>query len=129
MDEPYREAAVVTLSPSKRYCHACANINDVRAELCPRCGIRQPATPGMQSTTALSVREPRQLALTVRNVIIARAFALSLGGVGIYLFASNYLAAAIACLVVFWGFIRTFGRSSTWEASSPDESYRSSGRG
>jgi hypothetical protein len=124
MDEPYREEAVVTLSPNKRHCHACANINDVRAELCPRCGIRQlamPGMPGMQHTTALSVRGQRPLALTVRNVIIARAVALSLGSLGIYLFATSHPAAALVSIVFFWGFIRTFRRSSAWEAPRSGE--------
>ena len=117
MDEPYREGAVVTLGPHRRYCHACANINDVRAELCPRCGIRQPALPGVQHA-ALIKREPQRLALTVKNVLLARGFALSLGSLAIYLLCCNHPAAAIVCLVFFFGFIRTFARSSAWQASS-----------
>ena len=113
MDEPYREDVVVTLSPHKRYCHACANINDVRAELCPRCGVRQPALPG-----ALRNREPRPLALTIRNVLLVRGFALSLGSVAIYLLACGHLVAATAVFIFFFGFVRTFARSSAWEVSS-----------
>ena len=48
MDDPYREtASPATLSPNKKHCYACANILDVRAELCPRCGVRQPFVPGV----------------------------------------------------------------------------------
>jgi hypothetical protein len=42
MNEPYRqEADVATLGPNRKYCYACASVLDVRAELCPRCGVRQ----------------------------------------------------------------------------------------
>ena len=33
-------AIVATLGPSKKHCFACAAILDVRAELCPKCGVR-----------------------------------------------------------------------------------------
>lgn len=31
------------LPPGQRYCAACALIIDARAEICPRCGVRQAA--------------------------------------------------------------------------------------
>jgi len=105
MDEPYRgESAVATLSPNKKHCYACASILDIRAELCPRCGVRQPPMPGMVST-ALVQQGPQPLAHSSRNKTTAGIFALLLGGLGIHKFYLGQTAAGIVYLVFFWTFI------------------------
>jgi TM2 domain-containing membrane protein YozV len=108
MDEPYRESPVATLGPNKKHCFACAAILDIRAELCPRCGIRQPAMPGMPETTALTVPVPRALARTSRNKTTAGVFALVLGGLGIHKFYLGQTAAGILYLLFCWTFIPAF---------------------
>lgn len=108
MDEPYRESPVATLGPNKKHCFACAAILDIRAELCPRCGIRQPAMPGMPETTALTVQGPRALARTSRNKTTAGVFALVLGGLGIHKFYLGQTAAGILYLLFCWTFIPAF---------------------
>jgi len=105
MDEPYRENATATLGPNKKHCYACAAILDVRAELCPRCGIRQPALPG---STALTVQGARPLARTTRNKTTAGVFALVLGGLGIHKFYLGQTAAGIVYLVFCWTLIPAF---------------------
>lgn len=47
MVEPYRADAPATLGANRKHCFACAAILDVRAELCPKCGVRQPVLPGV----------------------------------------------------------------------------------
>jgi TM2 domain-containing membrane protein YozV len=106
MDDPYRETAVAaTLSPNKKHCYACANILDVRAELCPRCGVRQPYVPGMPESTALVPVGTRTPAITTKNRTAAGIFALVLGGVGIHKFYLGQTAAGILYLIFCWTFI------------------------
>jgi TM2 domain-containing membrane protein YozV/ribosomal protein L40E len=108
MDEPYRESPVATLNPNKKHCFACAAILDIRAELCPRCGIRQPALPGMPGSTALTVQGARPLARTTKNKTTAGVFALVLGGLGIHKFYLGQTAAGIVYLLFCWTFIPAF---------------------
>ena len=106
MDEPYRaESPVATLGPNKKHCFACASILDVRAELCPRCGVRQPVIPGMPASTALVYQGPQPLARSSRNKTTAGIFALLLGGLGIHKFYLGQTAAGIVYLVFCWTFI------------------------
>jgi len=105
MDDPYRESpnVVPTLGPNKKHCYACANILDVRAELCPRCGVRQPVVPGMQMPdTALAVQGGRALARSSKDKTTAGVFALLLGGFGIHKFYLGQTAAGIVYLLLFW---------------------------
>jgi TM2 domain-containing membrane protein YozV len=107
MEDPYRESASpATLSPHKKHCYACANILDVRAELCPRCGVRQPFVPGMPESTALvpvGVRSPA--VMTTKNRTAAGIFALVLGCVGVHKFYLGHVAAGILSLVFCWTMI------------------------
>jgi TM2 domain-containing membrane protein YozV len=106
MEDPYRETAgPATLNPSKKHCYACANILDVRAELCPRCGVRQPYLPGMPESTALVPIGVRAPAVTTKNRTAAGIFALVLGGLGIQKFYLGQTAAGILCLLFCWTFI------------------------
>jgi len=104
MDEPFRsESPVATLGPNKKHCFACASILDFRAELCPRCGVRQPAMPGM--STALVPVYPTALTRSSRNKTTAGIFAIILGGFGIHKFYLGQTAAGIVYLLFCWTFI------------------------
>ena len=106
MDEPFRsESPVATLGPNKKHCFACASILDFRAELCPRCGVRQPAMPGMSN--ALVPINPVALARPRRNRTTAAVFAIVLGGMGIHKFYLGQTAAGIVYLLLCWTFIPT----------------------
>jgi len=109
MDDPYRETpnVVPTLGPNKKHCYACANILDFRAELCPRCGVRQfampPAMPGVAMPgTALAVQGGRALARSSKDKTTAGIFALLLGGLGIHKFYLGQTGAGIVYLLFFW---------------------------
>jgi TM2 domain-containing membrane protein YozV len=109
MEEPYRgESPVSTLSPNKKHCFACASILDVRAELCPRCGVRQPIIPGMAgmaTSTALVYQGAQPLVRSSRNKTTAGIFALMLGGMGIHKFYLGQTAAGIMYFLFCWTFI------------------------
>lgn len=106
MEDPYREtASPATLGPHKKHCYACANILDVRAELCPRCGVRQPEVPGMMASTALVPAGPRTPAVTTKNRTAAGVLALVFGGIGMHKFYLGQTAIGVLYLVFFWTFI------------------------
>ncbi len=106
MEDPYRETvSPATLGPHKKHCYACANILDVRAELCPRCGVRQPYLPGMAPPNALVPIGERLPALTTKNRTAAGIFALVLGGVGIHKFYLGQVAAGVLYVLFCWTFI------------------------
>lgn len=98
MAELYREApAAATLSPNKKHCYACANILDVRAEICPQCGVRQPVMPG-----AMMVREPTAMTVTSKNRQTAGIFALLLGGIGVHKFYLGQPGMGVLYVVFCW---------------------------
>ena len=67
-----------------KYCHACGNLIDARAEICPRCGVRQPASgPG-------------------KSRAVAAFLALFLGWIGIHRFYLGNTVLGIIYLLFFW---------------------------
>ncbi|MBP9085436.1 MAG: TM2 domain-containing protein [Kofleriaceae bacterium] len=98
MAELYREApAAATLSPNKKHCYACANILDVRAEICPQCGVRQPVLSG-----AMMVLGPTAMTVTSKNRQTAGIFALLLGGIGVHKFYLGQPGMGVLYLVFCW---------------------------
>lgn len=98
----YRAEEVATLNSGKKHCFACANILDVRAELCPKCGVRQPAVPG--AMTQLAAAQP-QVPTTTKNKTTAALLALFLGGVGVHKFYLGQSGAGIVYVLFFWTFL------------------------
>lgn len=98
----YRAEDVMTLGPGKKHCFACANILDTRAELCPKCGVRQPAMPGAM-THHNSALPP--LPVTTKSKTTAALLALFLGGFGIHKFYLGQSGAGIVYVLFFWTFI------------------------
>lgn len=73
----------------RKYCSNCGEQIDAKAEICPKCGVRQ---PGMPSATG-------------RNRVVAAIFALLLGGLGIYKFYLGRVGWGIVYLLFCWTFI------------------------
>ena len=110
MEDAYRDnnGPAPTLGPNKKHCYACASILDVRAEICPRCGVRQPYVPGMLAPVdnlALVPQGARLPARSSKNRVTAGVFALMLGGFGIHKFYLGQVAAGLVYLVFCWTFI------------------------
>lgn len=98
MEGAYRqEPAVSTSVVNKKPCGACANTLDVRAEFCPRCGVRQPMMAAMGMPGA-----PSSAILTSRNRLVAALLAFFLGGFGIHKFYLGRPKVGILYLVLFW---------------------------
>jgi hypothetical protein len=94
------EAEVATLGPSKKHCFACATILDVRAELCPKCGVRQPAI-----LAAVTVAPAMAVLPSTRSRTSAALFALFLGGIGVHKFYLGQTAAGVLYLLFCWTLI------------------------
>ena len=75
-----------------KFCHACGNEIDSRAELCPGCGVRQPVD--------------RHRGRKSRNV--AAVLALFLGGIGAHKFYLGHMVWGLLYLVFAWTFIPAF---------------------
>ncbi|MGN6107806.1 MAG: TM2 domain-containing protein [Kofleriaceae bacterium] len=87
------------LPAHKKHCFACANILDARAELCPKCGIRQP------DMVALEVQRTQLPTKGTRNKTTAGLFALLLGGLGIHRFYLGHTGMGVLYLLFCWTFI------------------------
>ena len=70
-----------------RFCFACGAQIDPRAEICPKCGVRQ--------TTAVAVGAGK-------DRVAAAALALILGGFGVHKFYLGKVAQGVIYLIFFW---------------------------
>jgi len=78
--------------PSK-FCHACGQSIDARAEICPKCGVRQ---PGMVAEAGTA---------NGKNRLVAALMALLLGGIGAHHFYLGRPILGVVYLLFCWTFI------------------------
>lgn len=97
------EGEVATLSPTKKHCFACATVLDARAELCPKCGVRQPELPGALTNVPAAV-----VPTSSRSRTTAGLFALLLGGLGVHKFYLGQVAAGVLYVLFCWTLIPAF---------------------
>lgn len=81
--------------PDEKYCSECGAIIRARAEICPKCGVRQTSPFG-----SLGVVAPNG-----KSKLAAILFALFLGGFGIHKFYLGRSGAGIMYLLFCWTFI------------------------
>ena len=98
----YRAEEVATLGQGKKHCFACASILDARAELCPKCGVRQPA---LQGALANPPTTTPAVPTTSRSKTSAALLALFLGGIGIHKFYLGQGGLGVVYLLFCWTFI------------------------
>ena len=77
-----------TLGP-QAFCFACGVQIDARAEICPKCGVRQ----ARKTSTTVAVGKDR---------VVAIVLALVLGGLGIHKFYLGKTAQGVIYLVLSW---------------------------
>jgi TM2 domain-containing membrane protein YozV len=78
-----------------KFCVACGEMLDFVAEVCPKCGVRQPRFPGSQMQVGISRR------------IAATLFAILLGTFGIHKFYLGKVGMGILYIILFWTGIPT----------------------
>ncbi|MEO8380915.1 MAG: NINE protein [Acidobacteriota bacterium] len=81
-----------SIVPAESYCRDCGNVIHARAEICPKCGVRQ---------RVVSVNAGR-------NRTSAAILALFLGGLGVHKFYLGQSGLGIVYLLFFWTFVPAF---------------------
>ncbi|MDP2828502.1 MAG: TM2 domain-containing protein [Sulfuricellaceae bacterium] len=81
----------------EKFCSDCGSVIKAKAEICPKCGIRQSAPPN--GFFAIAPNGKSKLA--------AALFALFLGGIGIHKFYLGSIGWGIIYLLFCWTFIPT----------------------
>ena len=82
---------------STKFCFACGNQIDTRAEICPKCGVRQPLSA---ATSPFGANTP-----SGKNRLAAALFAIFLGGLGIHKFYLGRVGWGVLYLVLCWTLI------------------------
>jgi TM2 domain-containing membrane protein YozV len=81
-------------SDHEKFCSECGQLINTKAEICPKCGVRQMAAPsvnvGVNST---------------RNKTVAGLLALFLGGLGMHKFYLGQGVQGVLYLIFCWTFI------------------------
>lgn len=101
------------LPQDRKYCQTCATVLDVRAELCPKCGIRQngaltaavPAAPLIQQHVIITNQVSAQAsAPPTKSNVLAFILGLFLGPVGLW-YKGHWAAGFVwfAALVILGG--------------------------
>lgn len=86
--------SAVPKSNGEKFCSECASIINAKAEICPRCGVRQMAPPAS--------------AHNGKSRIVAAILAFFLGGFGFHRFYLNQVGLGFLYLIFFWTFIPAF---------------------
>lgn len=84
----------VTKGANEKYCRDCGALISIKAEICPKCGVRQMAAPG---SINLGPTAPNG-----RNRLVAALLALFLGGLGAHKFYLGQTGKGILYLLFFW---------------------------
>ena len=99
-------AATTTLPPAQakgaddKFCSHCGSIISVRAEICPKCGVRQMAAPSTSVVSLNAVTAPNG-----KSRIVAALLAFFLGGFGAHKFYLRQTGWGILYLLFFWTFV------------------------
>ncbi len=78
----------------EKFCPDCGEIIKARAEICPKCGIRQMAPPPSVN-----------MAPNGKSKVAAALLAFFLGGFGVHKFYLGQIGQGIIYLLFFWTFI------------------------
>jgi TM2 domain-containing membrane protein YozV len=83
----------MTDTPAKgldeKYCESCGQVIKIRAELCPKCGVRQRAAAGSSE----------------KSKVAAGLLGIFLGGIGVHKFYLGQTGLGVVYLVCCWTFI------------------------
>ena len=84
-----------TKAQDEKFCHECGALIKAKAEICPKCGVRQTAPP-----FSLGASAPNG-----KNKIAAALFAFFLGGFGAHKFYLGQVGWGVVYLLFCWTFL------------------------
>jgi TM2 domain-containing membrane protein YozV len=87
---------VQPVPPSTKYCHACGAVIHARAEICPKCGVRQPAQ------ASLVVGTGDVMTRTGKSKLAASLLAILLGIFGLHHFYLGDTKRGVIYLIFCW---------------------------
>ncbi len=102
-------------SPAQKYCHACGGVIDIRAEICPKCGVRQFYPTGhysnpLQPNVPHSYQQPQSPQKSAGTIgeasekkVICAICAILFGRFGVHKFILGYQKAGAIMLSVTVG--------------------------
>jgi TM2 domain-containing membrane protein YozV len=96
------QMAAAVSAPAEKFCFQCGEKIHGLAEICPKCGLRQPLLPGMAMPVAVATGT---FPTNSPNKLAAALFALLLGGIGIHKFYLGRIGWGIVYLLFCWTFI------------------------
>jgi TM2 domain-containing membrane protein YozV len=80
--------------PFEKYCSECGSIINIKAEICPKCGVRQ-----LYNTANINLGA---VTANGRNRIVAALLAFFLGGFGVHKFYLGQIGWGIVYLLLCW---------------------------
>lgn len=86
---------VITKTTDEKFCTDCGVLIRAKAEICPKCGVRQSAAP-----SALGVVAPNG-----KSKLAAALFGIFLGGIGIHKFYLGKAVQGVFYILFCWTFI------------------------
>jgi TM2 domain-containing membrane protein YozV/ribosomal protein L40E len=84
-------ASAAATSDHEKFCHGCGALIHARAEICPKCGVRQPSQ--------------RSMVQTGKDKLTAALLAILLGGLGVHKFYLGDTKWGVIYLLFCWTFI------------------------
>jgi TM2 domain-containing membrane protein YozV len=82
-----------------KYCHACGAVIDVRAEICPNCGVRQPGITAYGDSAEMN----RELRNAASKKLAAGLCGVMVGAFGVHKFVLGMTMPGIIMLAVTLG--------------------------
>ena len=82
-------------APDEKFCIDCGTTVNVKAEICPKCGVRQTSPPNALGNTAPNGK----------SKIVAALFAFFLGGFGVHKFYLGQVGKGFLYLLFCWTLI------------------------
>ncbi|NTU68757.1 MAG: TM2 domain-containing protein [Chlorobiaceae bacterium] len=84
-------------APNEKFCSECGAIINAKAEICPKCGVRQTPPP---STNCLEAIAPNG-----KSKLAAALFAFFLGSIGVHKFYLGKIGWGVVYILFCWTFI------------------------
>ena len=91
---------MAAIGADQKYCFECGEVIRGRAEICPKCGVRQPMLPSMSGAASGTLIAPNG-----KSKLAAALLAIFLGGLGVHKFYLGQVVWGILYLVFCWTFI------------------------